>query len=89
MRPWPLSVVPPSQKGLWRYSLDVCLLRSDHAPMATFRGAPLTHEAAEEMLIGWMDPARGASPFSWLVAAGKNPVSCLVAQFVLLLLDGF
>ena len=47
---------------------------TDHAPMATFRGAPLTHEVAEDMLIGWMDPGRGSSPFSWLVAAGKNPV---------------
>eukprot|EP00967_Tisochrysis_lutea_P066848 scaffold87218_cov21-Tisochrysis_lutea.AAC.4 len=48
---------------------------ADHAPMSTFRGAPLTHEVAEDMLIGWMDPGRGSSPFSWLVAAGKNPVS--------------
>eukprot|EP00983_Pelagomonas_calceolata_P120124 1160675-Pelagomonas_calceolata.AAC.21 len=46
---------------------------ADHAPMSTFRGAPLTHEVAEDMLIGWMDPGRGSSPFSWLVAAGKNP----------------
>jgi len=48
-------------------------MQPDHAPMSTFRGAPLTHEVAEDMLIGWMDPGRGSSPFSWLVAAGKNP----------------
>ena len=41
--------------------------------MPTFKGAPLSHEVAEDMFIGWMDPERGAKPFSWLVAAGKNP----------------
>jgi hypothetical protein len=45
--------------------------------MATFQGAPLTHEAAEGIKRGWLGgpvPA-GAQQrqWSWLVAAGKNP----------------
>lgn len=54
----------------------ICALlcaRADPAPMGTFRGAPLTHEAAESIFIGWMAPEQGGGPFSWLVAAGKNP----------------
>ncbi|KAF8063768.1 hypothetical protein HT031_003625 [Scenedesmus sp. PABB004] len=54
----------------------------DPAPMGSFRGAPLTHEAAEALFIGWREagpqlpPGAGAGalkPWSWLVAAGKNP----------------
>ena len=41
--------------------------------MTTFRGSPMTHEAAEDILFGWIEPHRGNKPFSWLVAAGKNP----------------
>ena len=37
--------------------------------MPTFQGSPLTHEAAEKVLRGWL----GELPSSWLVAAGKNP----------------
>jgi len=57
-------------------------MRPDPAPMSTFRGKPLTHEAAEDMFVAWMSPAESgagagtpadALPFSWLVAAGKNP----------------
>ncbi|EFJ44124.1 hypothetical protein VOLCADRAFT_95570 [Volvox carteri f. nagariensis] len=60
-------------------------LLPDPAPMASFRGAPLTHGSAEELFFGWLDePRQGApassllgdrkgKPYSWLVAAGKNP----------------
>lgn len=53
--------------------------------MASFRGTPLTHEAAEDLFLGWIDqPGQGAprssllapgqqgKPFSWLVAAGER-----------------
>ncbi|KAG2437394.1 hypothetical protein HXX76_006046 [Chlamydomonas incerta] len=57
----------------------------DPAPMTSFRGAALTHEAAEDLFIGWLDQPRQGAPagqhlgqrpgkrYSWLVAAGKNP----------------
>ncbi|GLC46027.1 Vitamin D3 receptor [Pleodorina starrii] len=60
-------------------------LLPDPPPMATFRGEPLTHGTAEELFFGWLDePGQGAprsavlgdragKPYSWLVAAGKNP----------------
>ncbi|GFR46611.1 hypothetical protein Agub_g8215 [Astrephomene gubernaculifera] len=60
-------------------------LLPDPAPMSSFRGEPLSHTAAEELFIGWLDkPAQGApagghlgerpgKAFSWLIAAGKNP----------------
>ncbi|KAG2484866.1 hypothetical protein HYH03_016352 [Edaphochlamys debaryana] len=60
-------------------------LLPDPAPMPSFRGTPLTHEAAEDLLIGWLDqPGQGAPAgallgerkgkvLSWLVAGGKNP----------------
>ena len=50
--------------------------------MTSFRGAALTHEAAEDLFIGWLDqPGQGAPAgqhlgqmpgkrYSWLVAAG-------------------
>ena len=58
--------------------------------MASFRGQPLTHEMAVDMLCGWLSPPPSSGlpprqapadiplpspelPFSWLVAAGKNP----------------
>jgi len=37
-------------------------------PMAEFRGQPLTHEAAEEILIGWL----GKERHSWKVVTGQN-----------------
>jgi hypothetical protein len=50
------------------------------APMPAFRGAPLTHEVAESLLIGWLDTAAGSlvAPdarlaWSWKVVAGANP----------------
>lgn len=50
------------------------------APMASWRGQPLTHVAAESLFIGWKQqgpqmPAgdTATKPWSWLVAAGKNP----------------
>ncbi|GLI62480.1 hypothetical protein VaNZ11_005111 [Volvox africanus] len=60
-------------------------LLPDPAPMPSFRGVPLTHGTAEELFFGWLDePGQGAprsivlgdrtgKPYSWLVAAGKNP----------------
>ena len=37
-------------------------------PMTTFRNAPLTHEKAEEILIGWL----GEERHSWKVVTGQN-----------------
>eukprot|EP00878_Enallax_costatus_P027242 GHUV01029305.1.p1 GENE.GHUV01029305.1~~GHUV01029305.1.p1 ORF type:complete len:554 (+),score=141.83 GHUV01029305.1:251-1663(+) len=51
----------------------------DPAPMTSWRGQPMTHEVAESLFIGWKEmgsqmPKGGATkPYSWLVAAGKNP----------------
>ncbi len=57
-------------------------MRPDPSPMTSFRGQPLTHEMAEDMLTGWMpqpglpgakaaavEAAPGLSPlpFSWKV----------------------
>jgi len=50
-------------------------------PMASFRGAPLTHETAESLLVGWLRGAESASlsppdaqlSWSWKVVAGQNP----------------
>lgn len=57
-------------------------MRPDPAPMSRFRGQALTHEMAEDLFIGWMSegpqlpsPDAELKPYSWLVAAGKNPVS--------------
>jgi len=41
-------------------------------PLSIFRGAPLTHEIAEDILVGHYDPEHGHK-HSWLVAAGSNP----------------
>lgn len=41
-------------------------------PLETFRGQPVTHEVAENILVGHFDPASGQR-HSWLVAAGSNP----------------
>jgi hypothetical protein len=56
--------------------------------MTQWRGTPLSHEAAEDLFIGWLSagpqiPAGGEGlmqPYSWLVAAGKNPVSNMHAS---------
>ena len=47
-------------------------------PMTHFRGEPLTHEVAENLLIGWLDkqasyvePAQQL-PYSWMVVSGVN-----------------
>lgn len=58
-------------------------MRPDPAPMTQWRGTPLSHETAEDLFIGWISkgpqlPDGGEArlqPYSWLVAAGKNPVS--------------
>jgi hypothetical protein len=42
--------------------------RPDPMPMATFRGAPLTHETAEDLCIGFL----GEKPWSWKVVCGQN-----------------
>lgn len=53
----------------------------DPAPLATWRGQPMTHELAEDLFIGWLqDPSTGLQQlrggeeklFSWKVFAGKN-----------------
>jgi hypothetical protein len=46
----------------------------DPAPMATFRGQPLTFEAADEIKRGWLAVPNAAErqPWSWLVAGGVN-----------------
>lgn len=53
---------------------------ADPAPIRTFRGKALTHEAAEDIFIGHIKARPGPEgnsekAYSWLVAAGKNPVS--------------
>jgi hypothetical protein len=61
--------------------------------MAAFRGAPLTHEVAEDLLIGWLaEPSSslaagrpGADATSWLVFAGKNPG----AHFIIIIYSFF
>lgn len=42
--------------------------RPEVAPMAAFRGAPLTHERAEDLFVGWL----GERQWSWRVVAGQN-----------------
>jgi hypothetical protein len=51
----------------------------DPAPLASFRGQPMSHQLAEDLFIGWLDdpstalqPLRGgeAKDFSWRVFAG-------------------
>jgi hypothetical protein len=42
-------------------------------PMRTFRGEPLTHDAAEAIMQGWYGDGPGAKPYSWLAVAGQNP----------------
>ncbi|KAL4427643.1 hypothetical protein ABPG75_001732 [Micractinium tetrahymenae] len=53
----------------------------DPAPLAAWRGQPMTHELAEDLFIGWLqDPSTGLQQlrggkqdlFSWRVFAGKN-----------------
>ena len=42
--------------------------------MTTFRGEPLTHDAAEAIMQGWYgEEAEGKKPYSWLAVAGQNP----------------
>jgi len=41
-------------------------------PLESFRGTPMTHQVAEDILVGHFDPERGQR-FGWLVAAGSNP----------------
>lgn len=51
----------------------------DPAPMTSWRGQPMTHELGESLFIGWKDQGpqmpegSAVKPYSWLVAAGKNP----------------
>ena len=56
-------------------------MRPAVAPMTEWRGQALTHELAEDLFIGWLSagpqlpsPDAQLKPYSWLVAAGKNPV---------------
>lgn len=43
-------------------------MRPDPAPITTFRGQPLTHELAEDLLFAWI----GGKPWSWKVVCGQN-----------------
>ncbi len=38
-------------------------------PMTTWRGEPMTHDAAERIMQGWL----GEKKYSWLAVAGQNP----------------
>lgn len=55
----------------------------DPVPMAEFRGAKLTWDAAEDIFIGHLAPQAPRAPgaekdgFSWRVACGKNPGTSL------------
>jgi len=44
----------------------------DPAPLATYRGRPMTHELAEEILMGSLADSGGDLPWSWKVTAGQN-----------------
>ena len=37
--------------------------------MTTWRGEPMTHDAAERIMQGWL----GEKKYSWLAVAGQNP----------------
>ncbi|MCO5583083.1 hypothetical protein L7F22_036990 [Adiantum nelumboides] len=41
----------------------------DVMPMKLFRGAPMSHDVADEIFIGWL----GKLQWSWRVVAGQNP----------------
>lgn len=45
-------------------SAEIPLL-PDPAPLASFRGVPLTHKVAEDLFIGWLSK----EPFSWKVVS--------------------
>jgi hypothetical protein len=57
----------------------------DPAPLASFRGATLTHDTAEAIFEGWLRPRDGEAnalvpdsaselrPWSWMVVCGQNP----------------
>eukprot|EP00892_Ulva_mutabilis_P006169 jgi/Ulvmu1/3924/UM018_0147.1 len=56
-----------------RNSADIPMT-PDPAPLAAFRGVPLTHTAAEDIFIGHLaEQAPDRQDFSWRVASGKNP----------------
>ena len=42
-------------------------------PMTTFRGKPLTHDVAEQIMQGWYGDGPEDKPYSWLAVAGQNP----------------
>ena len=42
-------------------------------PITTFRGEPLTHDAAEAIMQGWYGDGPNMKPYSWLAVAGQNP----------------
>ena len=42
-------------------------------PMTTFRGEPLTHDVAEQIMQGWYGDGPEDKPYSWLAVAGQNP----------------
>ncbi|GAX80573.1 hypothetical protein CEUSTIGMA_g8010.t1 [Chlamydomonas eustigma] len=48
-------------------------MRPDPAPMTSFRGQPLSHDIAEDMLCGWMQ--KSGSTFS-AASIGSNPLPC-------------
>lgn len=58
-------------------------MNPDPEPMATFRGAPMTHEVAEDIFIGNLAPEYGSTS-SWRVVCGKNagaPPPCLAMPY--------
>merc|ERR1712159_604893 len=41
-------------------------------PLEAFRGKPMSHEVAADILVGHYNPSEGKK-YSWIVAAGSNP----------------
>lgn len=69
MCPVDLDSDSPHNAGL-RNSAEIPMVPGP-VPLSTFRGKPLTFGAAEDIFVGNL--ADGREPFSWRVAAGKNP----------------
>ena len=58
------------------------------APLAAWRGLPMTHELAEQLFIGWLGVEQRLQglpgeplPWSWKVVCGQNPAYDLFGAF--------
>lgn len=73
------GLLPPHARAALSCLSCLPLQVPDPAPLATWRGQPMTHELAEDLFIGWLqDPSTGLQQlrgeeklFSWQVFAGE------------------